>query len=79
MKKWSICVALCAVFLPRVDGLAQEFKGNPVSGQAVYRDYCLRCHGEALDGKGPEASSLNSNQFIGFPASTWLNPLSKYY
>ena len=58
MKKWSICVALCAVFLPRVDVLAQELKGNPVNGQAIYRDYCLRCHGEALDGKGPEASSL---------------------
>ena len=58
MKTWPICIVLCAVFMPRVDVLAQAFKGNPVNGQAIYRDYCLRCHGEALDGKGPEASSL---------------------
>jgi mono/diheme cytochrome c family protein len=59
MKTWSICVVLCAVFMPHVDVLAQEFKGNPVKGQAIYRDYCIRCHGDALDGKGPDASSLN--------------------
>ena len=58
MKTWSICIVLYAVFMPRVDVLAQEFKGDPGKGQAIYRDYCLRCHGEALDGKGPEASSL---------------------
>jgi mono/diheme cytochrome c family protein len=58
MKTWSICVVLCAVFMPCVEVLAQEFKGNPANGLAIYRDYCLRCHGEALDGKGPDASSL---------------------
>ena len=58
MKTWSICVVLCAVFIPRVEVLAQEPKGDPVNGQAIYRDHCLRCHGEGLDGKGPEAASL---------------------
>ena len=58
MKMWSICAVLCAVFITCVEVLAQEPKGNPVKGQAIYRDHCLRCHGEALDGKGPEAVSL---------------------
>lgn len=37
---------------------AQEFRGNSKSGQAVYEQHCLRCHGLALDGKGPDAPYL---------------------
>jgi cytochrome c oxidase cbb3-type subunit 3 len=32
--------------------------GNADRGLAVYEQHCLRCHGEKLDGHGPEASSL---------------------
>jgi mono/diheme cytochrome c family protein len=38
---------------------AQGFPGDPVKGRVVYQQFCLRCHGEALDGKGPEAASLS--------------------
>ena len=38
---------------------AQGFPGDPVKGKSVYQHFCLRCHGEALDGKGPEAASLS--------------------
>lgn len=37
----------------------QGFRGDPVKGQSVYQHFCLRCHGEALDGNGPEAASLS--------------------
>ena len=37
---------------------AQEFGGNPKQGQAVYQQHCLRCHGAAGDGMGPEAGDL---------------------
>jgi len=33
---------------------AQAVRGNPQAGQAVYEKNCLRCHGEKLDGAGPE-------------------------
>lgn len=32
--------------------------GNPKRGQAIYEQLCQRCHGEKLDGKGPEAKWL---------------------
>ena len=51
-------VVLGAVLLIETTLYAQAFLGDQVKGQAVYRQFCLRCHGEALDGKGPEAISL---------------------
>ena len=33
---------------------AQPVRGNPQAGQAVYEKNCLHCHGEKLDGAGPE-------------------------
>jgi mono/diheme cytochrome c family protein len=38
--------------------LAQELRGNPKNGQAVYEKHCLRCHGAAGDGLGPDANDL---------------------
>ena len=32
--------------------------GNPRDGQAIYEKTCLRCHGEKLDGNGPEGQYL---------------------
>jgi len=37
---------------------AQTVRGNPNDGQAVYQQHCLRCHGEKLDGKGPDSRDL---------------------
>jgi mono/diheme cytochrome c family protein len=31
---------------------------NPKRGAEIYRGLCLRCHGEKLDGHGPEAQYL---------------------
>lgn len=39
--------------------LAEEFTtGDPKRGQAIYEQLCQRCHGDKLDGKGPEAKWL---------------------
>ncbi|HEU4505716.1 MAG TPA: cytochrome c [Nitrospira sp.] len=32
--------------------------GNPKAGQPLYEQHCLRCHGDKLDGNGPEAQYL---------------------
>jgi mono/diheme cytochrome c family protein len=37
---------------------AQAVRGNPQAGQVVYEKNCLRCHGEKLDGNGPEGPYL---------------------
>lgn len=37
---------------------AQVLRGNPKEGQAVYEKNCLRCHGDKLDGNGPESRDL---------------------
>ena len=45
---------------------AQTVRGNPKAGEAIYTKHCLRCHGEKLDGNGPEAQDL-----IVRPANFW--------
>jgi cytochrome c oxidase cbb3-type subunit 3 len=37
---------------------AQDLRGNPDRGEAVYKAHCLRCHGRMGDGNGPEAGDL---------------------
>lgn len=37
---------------------AQELRGNPDKGEAIYKAHCLRCHGKFGDGRGPEANDL---------------------
>lgn len=37
---------------------AQVLRGNPKEGQAVYEKNCLRCHGNKLDGNGPDSRDL---------------------
>ena len=37
---------------------AQAGRGNPQAGQMIYENNCLRCHGEKLDGAGPEGRYL---------------------
>lgn len=37
---------------------AQSERGNPKAGQAIYEQHCVRCHGMAGDGNGPDAAFL---------------------
>jgi cytochrome c oxidase cbb3-type subunit 3 len=37
---------------------AQTGRGNPKAGESIYKQHCLRCHGEKLDGNGPDAQYL---------------------
>jgi cytochrome c oxidase cbb3-type subunit 3 len=37
---------------------AQAVRGNPQAGHVVYEKNCLRCHGNKLDGKGPDSQDL---------------------
>lgn len=37
---------------------AQTVRGNTKAGEAIYAQHCVRCHGEKLDGNGPDAPYL---------------------
>jgi mono/diheme cytochrome c family protein len=37
---------------------AQAGNGRPMRGQAIYDEYCARCHGLTGKGDGPDAASL---------------------
>ena len=37
---------------------AQSERGNPKIGQTLYEQHCLRCHGVAGEGNGPDAAFL---------------------
>lgn len=58
MKGFSIISAVCLIVLASSWAVGQTTRGNSKEGQAVYKQYCLRCHGEKLDGNGPEAQYL---------------------
>ena len=52
-------LTLCMLMIPiTASVLAGTPPGNPGNGQNLYRQHCLRCHGERLDGNGPDAPSL---------------------
>jgi len=38
--------------------MAQAMPGSPKVGEAIYKQHCLRCHGQLLDGNGPEGRYL---------------------
>jgi mono/diheme cytochrome c family protein len=50
------CIVVTLTLSLRAD--AQTAKGNARKGLAVYEHNCLRCHGPALDGRGPDAPKL---------------------
>jgi mono/diheme cytochrome c family protein len=58
MKVFSVISAVCLMVLASSWAAGQTTRGNPKEGQVVYAQYCLRCHGERLDGNGPEAQYL---------------------
>lgn len=37
---------------------AQVIRGDAKTGQGVYEQQCLRCHGAKLDGNGPDSQDL---------------------
>ncbi len=49
----ALFVILCSSW-----AIAENRSGNPKHGQVVYGQLCLRCHGQKLDGRGPEAKFL---------------------
>lgn len=58
MKFTAIFSALTVMFAAAAWVSAQTVPGNPQEGQSIYRQHCLRCHGEKLDGRGPESGDL---------------------
>ena len=71
MKGTMFISALILVFACASWVAAQSGRGNPTDGKAIYQQHCLRCHGEKLDGKGPESGDL-----IMKPAN-FLSPASR--
>ena len=58
MKPLTIFPAACLVILVSTWATAQTNRGNPRDGQAIYEKQCLRCHGDKLDGAGPDGQYL---------------------
>jgi mono/diheme cytochrome c family protein len=59
MKADRLLVLLCGLMIAVTSsGFAETPPGNPLHGQDLYQQHCLRCHGARLDGNGPDAASL---------------------
>jgi mono/diheme cytochrome c family protein len=56
--KSILVVAIFLVFVTNSWVSAQGARGNPKNGQVLYQQHCLRCHGEKLDGNGPDGEYL---------------------
>ncbi len=53
------CAAMVAAMVLGTAWMAAHAQyGNPKNGQAIYQQHCLRCHGEKLDGSGPDGQYL---------------------
>lgn len=58
MKLMSLLSALSLILFAGSWAAGQTPRGNPKAGQTIYEQHCLRCHGEKLDGHGPDAQYL---------------------
>ena len=59
MKADWFLVLLCGLITAVASSVCAETPpGNPIHGQNLYQQHCLRCHGARLDGNGPDAESL---------------------
>lgn len=58
MKMVSMVCGICLVVMASSWAAGQTPRGNAKDGQAVYQQHCLRCHGDKLDGNGPESQDL---------------------
>jgi len=56
--KTLLTAVILLVFLGTSWVSAQMSRGNPIAGQGVYEQQCLRCHGSKLDGNGPDSQDL---------------------
>lgn len=55
----TIVPAIAALLVLSASVVAsQTIRGDSRNGQLVYAQNCLRCHGENLDGKGPDGAFL---------------------
>lgn len=59
MKTKMLGGAIFALMLMSSFVLAQTQLTHVDKGKRMYQQNCLRCHGAALDGKGPDAASLS--------------------
>ncbi len=55
-----MCLLLWIVVLGMTGSLvfAQDSQGDIKSGEAIYQQHCLRCHGSSGSGDGPEGAYL---------------------
>ncbi|MDP1768907.1 MAG: cytochrome c [Nitrospirota bacterium] len=58
MNILSVISAVCLVVLGSSWAIGQTPRGNPKDGHVVYEKNCLRCHGDKLDGNGPDSRDL---------------------
>ena len=59
MKTRSIAMALAGILvLAGTWATAQTLRGDTRNGQMLYEQHCLRCHGQKLDGNGPDSRFL---------------------
>lgn len=58
MKSLSVMSVVCLVLLASSWAAGQTVRGNSKEGQALYQKNCLRCHGNNLDGNGPDSKDL---------------------
>lgn len=58
MKVFTVISALCLIVSGSTWAAGQTARGNPKAGQVVYEQQCLRCHGDKLDGNGPDGQYL---------------------
>jgi len=54
----TIVAAMSLMVLAGSWAVGQTGGGNPKAGQAIYEQHCLRCHGDKMDGRGPDAQYL---------------------
>lgn len=56
--KTTLSLALTLISFSASVAVAQAIQGDSKSGQGVYEQQCLRCHGAKLDGNGPDSQDL---------------------
>jgi mono/diheme cytochrome c family protein len=55
----AILASVLAVATFSTWGAAQSERGNRQAGAIIYEQNCVRCHGLAASGKGPDSQSLS--------------------
>ena len=56
--KTILPLAMVLISVSTAVAFAQVIRGDAKTGQAVYEQQCLRCHGAKLDGNGPDSQDL---------------------